>query len=513
MGTLAKVTLALATLGLFGCAPGPAFFLTKASCSGSVLAFPMQSINGIDGFTDYSSSISEETAVRMLAERRVKFIEQKVLTSVWNLPLGLIVQKVAKDSFAKIWIDEAGSSSCFTNNEHIQFGVNYDLYTQGMKPSECLAGAIVTQPTGRYRMEAHYKVLLGSSSVEYEVLDGLNGSKVASIQSSKTVESPAESKSPIPNLFQAGCFANQQTVSNLFQGSIAQENPVPSVRVIDTTRPISGTIKFIRTQMSKDEFLKINSSTAHQDITLASNWKNKRTVAVADGRFIGHFEFPNETRLLTVPAGLLFPGSNQVSFVWFTGEIQNFGVAVDEGKFISTDRYKVAGNKLLVFAVTDWTKGWAVFEASLSDFDIRVAKRVMAEVATIDESITTRFVAQDGGLVRDMQTGLVWTKADIGVETIFANAPDICSKKGPDWSLPSTAQLSGLFLATGSIRTKCGHRKCYVSPAFELSSWCLWSRDLDDAGKPLMMSLVSGSMVKNEYMSKITASTLCVRSH
>ena len=467
MNTLAKVTLALATLGLFGCAPGPAFFLTKASCSGSVLTFPMQSINGIDGFTDYSSSISEETAVRMLAERRVKFIEQKVLTSVWNLPLGLIVQKVAKDSFAKIWIDEAGSSSCITNNEHIQFGVNYDLYTQGMKPSECLAGAIVTQPTGRYRMEAHYKVLLGSSSVEYEVLDGLNGSKIASIQSSKTVESPAESKSPIPNLFQAGCFANQQTVSNLFQGTI-QANTFPPVRDIDTTRPFSGTLNFVRTNMSKEEFLKINSFSDYPNIKLASKNSQgvgKRTIAIADGNFIGHYSFFSNVAIgstlpQSTPVGVVAPDWGKVTFVWRTGEVQNLRTHFDVGRILQTDGFKLAGNKLLVFAVQEWAKGWAVFEASLSDFDISVARRAIAEVATIDESIKTRFVIQDGGVVRDMQTGLVWAQADSGQRAIVDNAYGMCSNKGTNWALPSATQLSSLFLSTGSIRTKCGQNRC-----------------------------------------------------
>jgi hypothetical protein len=522
MNTPAKVALTAASLCLFGCAPGPAFFITKASCAGSDLTFPHKSLNGDEGLTDYSGSVSEETAVKMLANRSIKFIEQKVLTTVWNLPLGLIVNGVEKNSFAKLWIDELGSSSCIAKNEHIQFGVTYDLYTQGMKPSECLAGTIVKQPTGRYRMEAHYKELLGSRSVEYEVLDGFNGSKVASIQSSSTVQSAAAAKSPIAMGFHAGCFANQQTVANLFQESSARASTVPTAREIDTIRPLSGTINFVRTQISKDEFLNINSMSDQPAIKLASKTAlgvGYRTVAIADGNFIGHYSFQShgvidDTRPLSTPVGVVVPGRDKVTFVWRTGEVQNLKMTFDVGKITETHSFRVASNKLLVFALQDWAKGWAVFEASLEDFDISVARRVMAEVAAIDESIKNRFVVQDGGLVRDMQTGLTWAQADNENDHVFAYASGVCRKKGSNWVLPSATQVSGIFLPTGSVRAQCGtNTQCYVSPVFRLGSYRLWSHDADDAGTPLMMNLVSGSLEANKFPRPDTATVLCVRSN
>nr|WP_315491922.1 hypothetical protein [uncultured Rhodoferax sp.] len=518
MGTPAKVAIAVLTvavLGLFGCVPGPGYFITRASCASGTLSFGHQSLDGVDGFTDYSASISEETAIKMLAERRVKFIEQKKLDKYSPLPLGLLVN-VEKDSFAKLWIDKVGSRSCITNNQHMHFGVTYDLYSQGMKPSECLAGAVVTQPAGRYLLEAHHKKLLGSSSVEYEMRDGLNGSKVASIQSAQVWTSAGEDKTWfMARTFVIGCYANQQSVANIFQARSGHESPLPTVRDVDTTRPLSGTIRFVRTQMSKDEFLKISSNTTHHDIKLASKWQSKRTVAVADGRFISNFEFSNETPPpLSAADGVVLPRSNQVSFVWLTGEVQNLDVNVDEGKFISTDGFKVVGNRLLFFAVTDWAKGWAVFEASLGDFDINVAKRVMAENAKADESTKTRFVVQDDGLVLDMQTGLIWAQADSGVHTAVDYAFSMCKRRGANWSLPSAAQLSGLFLTSGSIRAKCGAQPCYVSPAFKLSSSHHWSRNVDDAGIPVMMNFGSGSLEANKYpKTPDIAPALCVRSN
>ena len=522
MGNKAKLVLtafAVGVLGLFGCVPGPAYFITKASCAIGTLSFDNQSLDGVDGFTDFSGSISEETAIRMLAERRVKFIEQKKLDKYSPLPLGLLVN-VEKDSFAKLWIDNVGSRSCITNNQHMHFGVTYDLYAQGMSTSECLAGAVVTQPAGRYILKANYKDLLGSSSAEYEVLNGLTGAKVASIQSARVRTSPGEDKSWfIARTFVVGCYANQQSVANIFQANNGHESPLPTVREVDTTRPISGTIRFVRTQMSKDEFLKINSNTANEDISVASKGLTtvgQTTIAVANGRFVGHYKFPAQTsdmRPLSAPDGVLLPGSDKVTFVWRTGETQNLDATVDQGKFISTDGYKVVGNKLLVSAVTDWAKGWAVFEASLGDFDISLARRFMAEVAMIDESIKTRFVVQDGGLVRDMQTGLIWAQTDSGRSTGIADALSMCNKKGPDWSLPLTVQLSSLFLATGSVRVNCGGVQCYVSPAFKLSSYSLWSRNVDDAGIPLMVNMVSGSPEANKYPQKTEAPALCVHSN
>ena len=464
MDTPAKVALAtiaaltIAILGLFGCVPGPAYFITKASCAGATFSFGRQTLDGVDGFTDYSGSISEKTAIKMLAEHRVKFIEQKVLSSYSKAPLGLLVPLAEKDSFAKVWIDKVGASSCLRNNDHMHFGVTYDLYTQGMKPSECLAGTVVTQPTGRYFLETHYKELLGSSSVEYDVLDRLSGSKVDSIQSARVRTSIGREKLPLPRTFIIGCTANQQTVANLFQGGTGHESAVPPAQEINTTRPRAGTLHFIHAQMSKDEFLKAKSNT-DKDIILAS--KGLTTVSFADGHFIGHYKFPYQTigiRPLPVPDGVLVPTPQIVTIVWRTGEVQNLGVSVDEGKFLSTDGYKVVGNKLLVFAVTDWTKGWAVFEASLSDFDISVARRVMAEVAMINESIKTRFIVEDGGLVRDKQTGTVWAQADSGRKTYIADALSFCNKKGSDWSLPWADQLVGLFLSIGTVRTNCGSR-------------------------------------------------------
>ena len=54
----------------------------------------------------------------------------------------------------------------------------------------------------------------------------------------------------------------------------------------------------------------------------------------------------------------------------------------------------------------------------------------------------------------------------------------------------------------------------YVSPAFNLSTMYFWSRDVDEAGVPLMINFGSGSLEANKFpkMPDIAAA-LCVRSN
>ncbi len=449
----------------------------------------------------------------MLAERRVNFLEQKVYNAQWDAPLGLLVDGLEKDTFAKLWIAEIGDPLCLGIEKHLRFGISFDLYAQGMKPTECLAGSVAAKPVGRFQFNLHTKNLLGSSIAEYEVLDGSNGAKVASINSARVWTSEAASKLPFPRPFDVGCDSNPQTVANLFGGKQdVNQNQLPAIRRIGEPREVTGSLRFVKSQITREDFLKLNLVTTQEGITLASRMPG--VIEVGDGRFLGRYEFVNLTdqyQPLPAKAGIVLSRKDKVTYAWRTGAVQSLGVAVDEGKFLQTDGYRVVGDKLLFLAVTDWAKGWAVFEANLHDFDVNVASRVTAETAANDEATRSRFVSQDGGVVHDRQTGVIWAQTDDGPHSSVEKAAQFCSKKGGGWALPTAPELKSIYLPKGSVNAKCGNISCYVSPAFQLKSEMLWSNDVDDMNpnRALIVNMVDGS-VNLQQVPYALAAALCI---
>jgi len=310
----------------------------------------------------------------MLAERRVKFFEQKVLGSEWYAPLKPLFDHLEKGSFTKLWLEKADSPLCLQRTELLEFGTSFDLYAQGMKASECLAGAIVASPAGRYRMYFEYQQALGATFAKYSVIEGSNGEKVASIRSAKVNVSEAAAKSPFPRLFDAGCYANQQTVANLFDSKTGNGgNQLPQPQLVTEPRQTSGVIKFFRTDMPRESFLKLDSNTSPEGIMMASKTP-QRAIEVADGHFISQYKFLQETRALPTKDGIVIPQRNKATFLWRSGEIQSLEVTTDDGPILNIDGYRISAGKLLYWATTDYTKGWAVFEANLTNFNISTAR-------------------------------------------------------------------------------------------------------------------------------------------
>lgn len=93
-------------------------------------------------------------------------------------------------------------------------------------------------------------------------------------------------------------------------------------------------------------------------------------------------------------------------------------------------------------------------------------------------------VDRGGGVLFESARSYEWTRKDNAADLDWAAAGRHCqglALNGGGWSLPTLAQLQGLYQAEAAD-VACGRfLPCKVSPLFELSSMLVWSADQDGA--------------------------------
>lgn len=122
-----------------------------------------------------------------------------------------------------------------------------------------------------------------------------------------------------------------------------------------------------------------------------------------------------------------------------------------------------------------------------------------------------RFVANADGTVTDNQTDTVWAGRDNGNNINWSDARRFCAGKGGGWSLPTVAQLQGLYDSTGKYTQACGGWTCKVTTLIRLSGAMPWSRESNGSSEAWLVDLHNGPRFPGPAGNDFGARALCVR--
>jgi hypothetical protein len=106
-----------------------------------------------------------------------------------------------------------------------------------------------------------------------------------------------------------------------------------------------------------------------------------------------------------------------------------------------------------------------------------------------DRELIGRFT-EEGDIVRDTRTGLLWSQSDNGTEINWSDASRYCSGKGGGWRLPTISELQGIYRTGGSNKTQCGRFRCDVSALFRLTD--VWFMSSEKLGNKFSSRAVHG---------------------
>lgn len=126
------------------------------------------------------------------------------------------------------------------------------------------------------------------------------------------------------------------------------------------------------------------------------------------------------------------------------------------------------------------------------------------------EASDRRYEARDGGVVRDLKTGLDWTQSDNGSNISWSEATRYCAAKGSGWRLGSPDELEGLYDTLQS--TPCGTHTCKVSSKFRLTDSWFWSNELQHSSYPWTVYLHVGIRAAHHEGLAYYTRALCVRN-
>ncbi len=119
-----------------------------------------------------------------------------------------------------------------------------------------------------------------------------------------------------------------------------------------------------------------------------------------------------------------------------------------------------------------------------------------------------------GGVLSEPARALEWTQKDNGADLDWVAAGKHCqglALTGDGWSLPTLAQLQGLYQADAAD-VACGRfLPCKVSPLFELSSMLVWSADQDGADAAYAFGLHVGERFWFKTGENYNFRAICVR--
>jgi Protein of unknown function (DUF1566) len=117
-----------------------------------------------------------------------------------------------------------------------------------------------------------------------------------------------------------------------------------------------------------------------------------------------------------------------------------------------------------------------------------------------------------GGMLKQVCTGLLWTRTDNGSDIAWTDAQAHCSRRGAGWRLPTVEQLQSL-IGAGNRSIGCGEETCSVSDRFSLSSEMFWSSDVNRTVDGTLVSLSTGDRGRASYSGMSQRfRALCVRN-
>lgn len=125
-----------------------------------------------------------------------------------------------------------------------------------------------------------------------------------------------------------------------------------------------------------------------------------------------------------------------------------------------------------------------------------------------------RFVVLGDAVVRDVGTGLEWTRRDDGAGLDWPAADAYCRSlaigDARGWRLPDIAELRALH--GGPPRTPCGDATCAIDAAFVLGGPYVWSATARGAPNArFYLDFQYGTELSPSISPRLVRRTLCVR--
>ena len=123
-----------------------------------------------------------------------------------------------------------------------------------------------------------------------------------------------------------------------------------------------------------------------------------------------------------------------------------------------------------------------------------------------------RFVVRSDDVVRDVRTGLEWTRHDDGAGLDWNAADAYCRQRGVDgggWRLPEVDELYPLY--DRAIDTPCGTVTCHVDPVFTLTSPYVWTATAMGEVARTYVDMQYGTRLSPTITPRLLRRVLCVR--
>lgn len=120
----------------------------------------------------------------------------------------------------------------------------------------------------------------------------------------------------------------------------------------------------------------------------------------------------------------------------------------------------------------------------------------------------------DDRVLEQIQTGLLWTARDSGVDLSWDGAIKYCENlelDGGGWKLPTTSELLSLYNGKASETIPCGDTSCKISALFQLSRQFAWSNESAGSGLAWYVSLEYGAQFAESIRVPSYYRALCVR--
>lgn len=186
-----------------------------------------------------------------------------------------------------------------------------------------------------------------------------------------------------------------------------------------------------------------------------------------------------------------------------------------DGQFVNENSHSITttSGAVTMFRIAK-PDGWPVGKYKV---DITLDGNPVANQAFEVARVTGAKKAENGGFedlgngsLRDTKTELVWTQADNGRDINWDDAMSYCANKGVGWSLPTVAQLQGIYDSNGN-GTSCGAFTCKVSSLFRLTSEWFWSSERDSSSSAFFVDLAAGLRASFPVSFSSPGHALCVR--
>lgn len=116
----------------------------------------------------------------------------------------------------------------------------------------------------------------------------------------------------------------------------------------------------------------------------------------------------------------------------------------------------------------------------------------LALAGAAQPAAAARFEPVREDVVRDSETGLVWTQKDSGYAVDWFAARDYCTNLGAGWRLPAADELERVGEAVRAATAGCSGAACATASPLRLGNGWVWSDTFDGISDAVAVNLLMG---------------------